>query len=69
MSEARSELAEYVRKCLEVNEGIVMIGSLAALLGVTPWQARRAAIKCGYEIQSWGGIDYITDDNKPGVLE
>lgn len=63
---------EQVRKrviaTLDANEGVVMLGSLAAILGGTREATCAVLELLGYEVQDWGGVEYITDDNSPGVL-
>jgi hypothetical protein len=64
----KSQASEFIERCLVANENLVMIYGLAAMLGVDRDEAVRLATLCGYQVQNWGSIEYITDDNKPGAL-
>ena len=57
-----------VARVLAANDGIVMLGSLSAVLGETREKTCGIVQLLGYEVQDWGGIEYITDDNSEGII-
>lgn len=69
MATKLEQARKRVIAALDANEGIVMLGSMAAILGGSWDDTRKVLELLGYEIQDWGGLEYVTDDNSPGVLD
>lgn len=68
MSQRLDSMREKVIAALDANDGLVMLGGLSALLGVKYSEAVGIVQLLGYEVQDWGGVDYITDDNSSGII-